>query len=340
MASCKVATTKCAYAAITYALKDKENKDLGRPAMRVSGVDCDEDTAFKLFKADRILHDKNSGIQAHIVYQSFNGKECSVAEANKIGLEMAKQLCPGHKAIVVTHGDTKNIHNHIIINSVNFENGRKIDTSGFLNKARRTNEKLCAEHGLSDIRDYVAETRKTRAEQELEAKGIKPWKTEIREAVEDSFAKADSFENFKKILLDEHRIIIDESRGTFKKLDNDRQRIRGKRLGADYTLDNIKKELGERNNKKEVISDKRDYVAEARKQRSARVSGAIAEIKSNRAAQAAMELQKVTSRAIEDFTKSGKVAITHDRILDTPEQEERKKRQRDREMGIEWDCSG
>lgn len=246
MASCKVATTKCAYAAITYALRDKTDKHSERPLMKVAGVDCSVENAVKFFKADRVLWRKNSGLEAHIVYQSFKGNEVSIEDANTIGVEMAEQLCPGHKAIVVTHGDTNNIHNHIIINAVSFETGKKINTSGFLNRSRSFNEKLCAEHGLSDIREVVAVKRLSRTERELEAKGVKTWKSEIREAIEASFSSSDNYEEFVTTLRNDYRVDIDEVRGTFKSMDNDKHRVRGKKLGDVYTLEHIKKSFAER----------------------------------------------------------------------------------------------
>ena len=46
-------------------------------------------------------------------------------EAHQIGLEFAEKAWPGFEVVVATHTDTKCIHNHFVLNSVNAETGYK-----------------------------------------------------------------------------------------------------------------------------------------------------------------------------------------------------------------------
>src|SRR5699024_11946105 len=62
---------------------------------------------------------------AHHVIQSFKPDEVTPEKANQVGLELAKKLAPNHEVAVYTHDDTNHVHNHIAINSVNFETGKK-----------------------------------------------------------------------------------------------------------------------------------------------------------------------------------------------------------------------
>ena len=48
--------------------------------------------------------------------------------AHEIGLKFAKYF-KGYQCVVVTHMNTAHIHNHIIMNSVNFETGMKFHQS-------------------------------------------------------------------------------------------------------------------------------------------------------------------------------------------------------------------
>ncbi|MGZ7259745.1 relaxase/mobilization nuclease domain-containing protein, partial [Streptococcus pyogenes] len=49
-------------------------------------------------------------------------------KANDLGVELAENLYPNHQSVVYTHLDGKNhvLHNHIIVNKVNLETGKKL----------------------------------------------------------------------------------------------------------------------------------------------------------------------------------------------------------------------
>lgn len=210
MAYVKVSTTKNAIAALRYGEHEK--------SVIKGGVDCPEDTetAIKLFKTDRVMWNKDSGLQAHVIIQSFDGKEATPEEANKIGQELARRTCPGYRAMVYTHQESEggNIHNHIVVCAVNHENGRKLDGHGLLYHARNQSDELCKEHRLSIIKERRADLRYTLAEQNMIDKGKQSWKNDIREVVEAGKAQCRSLDEFQAHLK-EHGITIHE-RGSKK----------------------------------------------------------------------------------------------------------------------------
>lgn len=248
MAYNTVSTTKNAIAALRYG--DHEKSRI------VGGVDCpsDTETACRLFKADRIMWNKDSGLQAHIIIQSFKGMECSAEEANRIGQELAKRVAPGHRAMVYTHQEAQggNVHNHIVISAVNHENGSKLNTRGFLYDARRSSDEISREHGLSVIQKKKAELRYTMAEQAIIDKGGSSWKNDIREVVEAGKAKCSSLDDFQAYLK-EQGITIHE-RGS-KQTDSGKQwtyytqyegkevRVRAAKLGEAYSRDSVVRAL-------------------------------------------------------------------------------------------------
>ena len=248
MAYNAVSTTKNAIAALRYGEHEQ--------SVIRGGVDCppDTETACRLFAADRIMWNKDSGLQAHILIQSFDGQECSPEEANKIGQELAQRTCPGHRAMVYTHQESEggNIHNHIIVCAVNHENGRKLDGHGLLYKSRNESNEICKEHGLSIITERKAELRYTLAEQNMIDKGKQSWKNDIREAVEAGKAKCRSLEEFKDH-LHEHGITINERKS--KQTESGKQwtyctqhegkevRVRAAKLGEAYSRDSVVRDL-------------------------------------------------------------------------------------------------
>lgn len=255
MAYVKVSTTRNAIAALRYG-EHEESVVRG-------GVDCpaDTETAIKLFKADRIMWNKDSGLHAHVLIQSFDSKECTPEKANKIGQELAQRVAPGHRAMVYSHRESEggNIHNHIVICAVNQENGKKLDTHGMLWKSRDLSNELSREHGLSVIQygreagvfTKSAELRYTQAERGITDKSGESWKDNIRDIV-DAGIKRRSLTEFTKHLKD-HGITIRE-RGSkqeqggkswtyYTNYKGKQVRVRAAKLGKAYSRDSVIRSL-------------------------------------------------------------------------------------------------
>lgn len=248
MAYVKVSTTRNATAALRYGEHEK--------SVIRGGVDCPEDTetARRLFTADRVMWNKDSGLQAHVFIQSFDGRECSPEKANELGQELVKRVAPGHRAMVYTHQESEggNIHNHIVVCAVSHEDGRKLDTSGMLWKCRDTSNEISRENGLSIITERKAELRYTLAEQNMIDKGKQSWKNDIREAVEAGKAKCRTLDEFKEHMK-QNGIEIHE-RGS-KKTEGGKQwtyytqhegkevRVRAAKLGEAYSRDSVARDL-------------------------------------------------------------------------------------------------
>src|SRR5699024_12300423 len=118
-------------------------------------------------KQTRELFTKNDGIQAQHVIQSFKPDEVTPEKANQVGLELAKKLAPNHEVAVYTHDDTNHVHNHIVINSVNFETGQKYQAHGkeAIESARSSSAEVCKCHDLSVVKKHNASVLHTLAEQ-------------------------------------------------------------------------------------------------------------------------------------------------------------------------------
>lgn len=141
---------------INYCVQEKKTVDKnGR--QYVGGVNCLGTHAYDEFMATKNLYGKASGIYFYQYVQSFMpGEIQSYDEAHRIGLEFAEQSFPGYEVLVTTHLDAyddsgvQRVHNHFIVNSVSFENGRKIHFTPYtLQELRKISDSICAEHGLS-----------------------------------------------------------------------------------------------------------------------------------------------------------------------------------------------
>ncbi|MED4286695.1 relaxase/mobilization nuclease domain-containing protein [Priestia megaterium] len=232
MATIKLSTTKKANALLKYAEKRAEVSN---------SLDCDVDYVRNQFKATREIWSKNGGIQAHHVIQSFKPDEVDPQQANEIGLQLAEKLAKGHEVAVYTHTDKDHIHNHIIINAVNYEDGRKFHAHGqeAIDRFREASDELCKEHGLSIVEERSADVRYTLAEQSLLQKGELSWKDEIRTAIDSSKEQATSFEDFQERLKDQGvQVTLRGKNITYEHLESNKK-VRGTKLGLAYEKETI-----------------------------------------------------------------------------------------------------
>lgn len=141
---------------ISYCVQEKKTVDEnGR--QYVGGVNCLGTHAYEEFMATKNLYGKASGTYFYQYVQSFlPGEIQSYEEAHRIGLEFAGKSFPGYEVLVATHLDAhddsgvQRVHNHFIVNSVSFEDGRKIHfTPNTLQELRKISDDICRDHGLS-----------------------------------------------------------------------------------------------------------------------------------------------------------------------------------------------
>ena len=224
MATTKISSTKSTSRAINYAEKRAKEK---------SGLNCDVEYAKSAFKASREVYGKTNGNQGHVIIQSFKPSEVTPEQCNQLGVELAEKIAPNHQVAVYTHADTDHIHNHIVINAVNLETGKKFNNNKqALKDIRQANDEICHEHGLSVPNDQ-AEMRYTQAELEIRRKGQYSWKNDIRKAVNKS--KSVNIDELAKDLQEQNITIerVTEKTITYRHLDVDKK-VRGSKLGDSF----------------------------------------------------------------------------------------------------------
>ena len=141
---------------IRYCVQEKKTVDEnGR--QYVGGVNCLGTHSYDEFMATKNLYGKACGTYFYQYVQSFAPEEIqSYEEAHCIGLEFSGKSFPGYEVLVATHLDAhddsgvQRVHNHFIVNSVSFEDGRKIHfTPNTLQELRKISDDICRDHGLS-----------------------------------------------------------------------------------------------------------------------------------------------------------------------------------------------
>lgn len=251
MATTKLSGTKSTARAINYAEKR---------AVEKSGLNCDVDYAKSSFKATRELYGKTGGNEGHVVIQSFRPGEVDPKQCNQLGLELAEKIAKNHQVTVYTHDDKDHIHNHIVINAVNLETGKKFNNNKkALHDVRRANDEVCKEHGLSVVTEQNAAVRYTQAEKAVLEKGQSSWKDEIRQAVNLSRSRNNDFESFEEDLGELGiEMKLRGSTVSYKHPDVNKW-VRAKKLGTDYELEGLENEFARQTERTETIDHSRDW---------------------------------------------------------------------------------
>lgn len=138
----------------------------------ITGVNCVAQSALDEFEAVKKQFHKTAGRGYYHIVQSFAPDDpLDFKTAHEIGLKFAEYF-QGYQCVVATHMNTDHIHNHIIMNSVNFETGQKFHQSAReMRQAKEFSNQLCLQYGLS-----VTETK-------ADPSRIPAWKKKLRKDI-------------------------------------------------------------------------------------------------------------------------------------------------------------
>lgn len=149
------------------------------------------------------MWNKTTGRQYKHFVQSFKEGEVTPRKANAIGQEWANENFKGYEVLVVTHTDKEHIHNHFVVNSVNFETGKKWSShKDVLEKQKLSNDRICKSNGLSIPKKGNEITSFKRSEYHALKEGMEgreqSWKVQTAVDVKDSLGNSVSKEDFIK----------------------------------------------------------------------------------------------------------------------------------------------
>ena len=171
----------------------------------LSGISCSGDTALQEFLLTKESWSKTSGTNFYQYVQSFSPEEdITHAQAHEIALEFAAKAWPGHEVLVATHCDTDHPHSHFVINSVSFENGKKLrQHPKTLEQLRKLSDEICFAHGFSIVKPKhngrnVAKKMSAR-EYRAAVKG-QSWKLELAVQINDVMSVAANRDEFLALM--------------------------------------------------------------------------------------------------------------------------------------------
>ena len=184
------------YAAIRYV----ENDDKTDQTMFVSGINCSKHNAYnEMIAVKRRFGERGKNIAYH-GYQSFAAGEVTPDEAHAIGMETARQMWGGkYQVVVTTHLNTDNIHNHFVINSVSFVDGKKFRNGiGDRLELRKISDTICAARNKSVIQSHKFYSNKK--EYWIRNSGKLTHRDMLRRDVDEALSKCCTFKEFEYYL--------------------------------------------------------------------------------------------------------------------------------------------
>ena len=184
------------YAAIRYV----ENDDKTDHTEFVTGINCSKYNAYnEMIAVKRRFGERGKNIAYH-GYQSFAEGEVTPEEAHQIGIETARRMWGAkYQVVVTTHLNTDNVHNHFVINSVSFTDGKKFRNSiGDRLELRRISDAICTERSKSVVQSHkFYSNKKTYWAQKV---GHITHREMLRRDVEEALSQSINSGDFVRIL--------------------------------------------------------------------------------------------------------------------------------------------
>lgn len=167
-----------------------------------SCINCKNvDNAYEAMISTKRKWEKEDGVQGYHIIQSYKPGEVTPEQAHAIGMEFAQKMFGDrYEVVVATHLNRHHLHNHIVINSVSFVDGKKYHSNqkSYFQMLRAESDRLCREHGLSVIKPKAK--GKQYPEWEAEQKGTGTLRSAIREDIDAAIRYSYTMEDFWTLL--------------------------------------------------------------------------------------------------------------------------------------------
>ena len=224
------------------------NKDKTEQRYFVTGVNCDPTTARDEMMIAKAQWNDESEIVCYHGFQSFKHGEVTPEQAHEVGVKLAQKMWGDRfQVIVATHLNTDCLHNHFVVNSVSFTDGRHYhDNKANLRLLRQRSDELCREYSLSVI-EHPSGRKKPYALYQAEKNGMPTRDNVTRQAVDEAISKSFTLKDFDRIMAEMgYRVSFDPNRKYWTVIGKGWKRPkRLYKLGEEYTNERIMERISE-----------------------------------------------------------------------------------------------
>ena len=185
-----------------YVMQEKKTAWEAEPL--VSGINCQPQSVYDDFINTKLLYHKDGGMMFYHMVQSFpKGAAVDPRQAHEAARRLAEYF-DGCEVLVCTHVDREHIHSHCVINSVNFETGKKLHMAKEqLQELMRRNDMICQEMGLPVFEPTAQQARgMSGAEYHTALKG-QSWKLRLMNTIDECMKYAADKDAFVSLMASE-----------------------------------------------------------------------------------------------------------------------------------------
>ena len=185
-----------------YVMQEKKTTWEGAPL--VSGINCQPQSAYDDFLNTKLLYHKDGGVMFYHMVQSFpKGAAVDPRQAHEAARRLAEYF-DGCEVLVCTHVDREHIHSHCVINSVNFETGKKLHMAKEqLQELMRRNDAICQEMGLPVFNAPTQQARGMSGAEYHTALRGQSWKLRLMNTIDECMKYAADKDSFVSLMASE-----------------------------------------------------------------------------------------------------------------------------------------
>ena len=240
--------TKEELQALSDVIRYATNEDKTEKQFFVSGINCDISSAREEMSLVKKQFMDESKIVCYHGYQSFKDGELTPEIAHEIGIKLAEKMWGERfQVVVATHLNTKCLHNHFVINSISFKDGKHYhDNKKNLKRLRDISDELCRDYSLSVI-EHPQSRKKPYAMYMAEKNGLPTRDTVARQAIDEAISLSYTLKDFHRLLSEMgYECRFDQNRKYWTVQGKSWKRPkRLYRLGEEYTNERILERIKE-----------------------------------------------------------------------------------------------
>lgn len=218
------------------------NGDKTEQRFFVTGVNCETATARDEMMIAKAQWNDTSEIVCYHGFQSFKHGEVTPEQAHEVGVKLAERMWGDRfQVVVATHLNTDCLHNHFVVNSVSFADGKHYhDNKANLRLLRQRSDELCREYALSII-EHPSGKKKPYALYQAEKNGLPTRDNVARQAVDEAISKSFTLKDFDRQMAEMgYRVSFNPNRKYWTIIGKGWKRPkRLYKLGEDYTNERI-----------------------------------------------------------------------------------------------------
>ena len=221
------------------------NGDKTEKKFFVTAINCEEESAYEEMQDTKRFYNKTDGILAYHGVQSFDDKKITPQLAHEIGVRLVDEMWGDRfQAIVTTHLNTNHIHNHFVVNSVSFKDGKKY-YSNRTNTAvlRKLSDDICQEYGIDIYKN--PKVNKVNLDNYYK-KYLRQdnYSKKTKEDIDFAIGQAYSYLDFIKLMKKMGYVMYERNKTLSVRKDPYKRNIRvERRYGEFYSIENIKKRI-------------------------------------------------------------------------------------------------